>query len=140
MAVQAARLFDIENDLHLVPQLAQIHHDCITNDYTMVTFLPPLQMSKILAFWHNYTNETRHDGRDIFIQIKRHDDHEEVMGVVSLEMPRSETGPFRCNVQKLLVSPNHRKQGVARALMLKLEEVAKQKDRWLVVSLQGISG
>ena len=45
-------------------------------------------------------------------------------------MPSVETGPFRGEVEKLLVSPRFRKVGVARRVMEKLEEVAKEKGRW----------
>jgi len=49
-------------------------------------------------------------------------------------MPFSETGPFRGVVEKLLVSPTWREKGVARRLMGKLEDVAWQEGRWLIVS------
>jgi GNAT superfamily N-acetyltransferase len=51
-----------------------------------------------------------------------------------LYMPVTETGPFRSEVEKLMVSPNHRFKGIARRLMAKLEDEAKARDRWLVVS------
>lgn len=57
----------------------------------------------------------------------------EVAGVVSLWKPETETGPFRCEVQKLFTSPNHRRKGIAKANMRKLEEVALAEDRWWVI-------
>ncbi|KAE8447771.1 hypothetical protein EG329_010165 [Mollisiaceae sp. DMI_Dod_QoI] len=58
---------------------------------------------------------------------------EVIAGVVMLEMPFAETGPFRGVVQKLLVLPEFRGMGVARKLMVKLEEVAVQEGRGLLL-------
>lgn len=49
-------------------------------------------------------------------------------------MPASETGPFRSFVEKLMVSPEHRRKGYARNLMEGLEELAGERGRGLVVS------
>ncbi|KIW64552.1 hypothetical protein PV04_09477 [Phialophora macrospora] len=54
----------------------------------------------------------------------------EISGVVSLETPFSQTGPFRAVVQKLFVHPLHRRQGIARKLMARLETVALDHGRW----------
>ncbi|KAL2429564.1 hypothetical protein ABEF95_007058 [Exophiala dermatitidis] len=48
----------------------------------------------------------------------------EVSGVVSLSTSTSQTGPFRALVEKLFVSPLHRRKGIARVIMAKLEQVA----------------
>lgn len=54
----------------------------------------------------------------------------EVSGVVSLATPFSQTGPFRGLVEKLFVSPLHRRKGIARTIMAKLEAVAWDDGRW----------
>jgi GNAT superfamily N-acetyltransferase len=54
----------------------------------------------------------------------------EVSGVVSLSTPFSQTGPFRALVEKLFVSPLHRRQGIARRLMVKLEDLSMAAGRW----------
>ena len=58
----------------------------------------------------------------------------ELMGYVCLMMPITETGPFRGEVNKLMVSPNHRRKGVARRVMEKMEDVGRQRGRTLLVS------
>ena len=57
----------------------------------------------------------------------------EVAGYVCLMMPATETGPFRGEVNKLMVSPDHRRKGVARRVMGLLEEVARERGRELLV-------
>ncbi|KAL2408020.1 hypothetical protein ABEF95_003529 [Exophiala dermatitidis] len=54
----------------------------------------------------------------------------EVSGVVSLSTSTSQTGPFRALVEKLFVSPLHRRKGIARAIMFKLEQVALDHGCW----------
>lgn len=50
-------------------------------------------------------------------------------------MPVTETGPFRGYVEKMLVDPKYRQRGIARQLMAKLEDVAREKGRTVLVSL-----
>ncbi|EHY53226.1 hypothetical protein ABEF92_001621 [Exophiala dermatitidis] len=54
----------------------------------------------------------------------------EVSGVVSLSTSTSQTGPFRALVEKLFVSPLHRRKGIARVIMSKLEQVALDHGCW----------
>lgn len=57
--------------------------------------------------------------------------------VVMLSKPCRETGPFRASVGKLFVSLRCRRMGVAKNLMWKLEEVAEEQGRTLLVSAAG---
>ena len=63
---------------------------------------------------------------------------DQVIGVAMLDMPVSENGPWRGRVEKLLVSPTCRRRGIGRALMEKVEMVAREKGRWLLVSEGGL--
>lgn len=58
----------------------------------------------------------------------------ELIGVVMLWMPYSETGSFRGYVEKLLIHKHHRGKGGARALMSALEAEALNRGRTLLVS------
>ena len=54
----------------------------------------------------------------------------EVAGVVTLSTTPSQTGPFRAVVEKLFVSPLHRRRGIARRIMAHLESVALDLGKW----------
>ncbi|RMZ89216.1 hypothetical protein DV736_g3545, partial [Chaetothyriales sp. CBS 134916] len=54
----------------------------------------------------------------------------EISGVVSLYNPESQTGPFRGLVQRLLISPFHRRKGIATKLVAELEKRALAMGRW----------
>lgn len=102
-----ALLYDPTKHAHLIPSIAQIHRDCIERNATIATFLPPLDNDKMINWWTAKINEVP-DGRFVVITVK--EDESEATGVVMCSMPRSETGPFRGLVEKLLVSPNHRRK------------------------------
>lgn len=131
------RLYNPCTDLPLLSSIARLHAACITTDNTLATFLPPLSHEKILASWTVWSDQVVAGSRVIVLQLTGEEGV--VAGVVSLFMPETETGRHRSEVGRLLVSPDFRKRGLARELMGVLEGVARERDRWMVVSiLQGL--
>ncbi|KAM3542422.1 hypothetical protein ARSEF1564_004640 [Beauveria bassiana] len=131
-------LFDIKNHSHVTPYLAAIHGSCITHDRTIATFLPPLSHDKLLSWWKSRIAEIAEGSRVMFLlvdgmDLSGHIKGPEIMGVVMLFMPPSETGPFRGKVQKLLVHKRFRGRGGARLLMNALEAEALRRQRTLLL-------
>ena len=56
-----------------------------------------------------------------------------IVGTVQLQPAESENGAHRGEVAKLLVHPEWRRQGIARALMMALEEEARAAGKTLLV-------
>jgi ribosomal protein S18 acetylase RimI-like enzyme len=56
-----------------------------------------------------------------------------IVGTVQLQPAESENGAHRGEVAKLLVHPEWRRQGIARALMVALEEEARAAGKTLLV-------
>lgn len=135
-SLQPPILFSPLHHTHLLPFLVAIHIACITTDSTIATFLPPLthKQPAMTAYWQTRIDEIASGLRHIIIQLS---ETGELAGFVSLYMPPGETGPFRGSVEKLLVSPEWRMRGVARAVMGKLEVVARGCGRTLLVSSNG---
>lgn len=130
-------LFDPKVHSDLIPSLAAVHAACITSaPYTIATFLPPLNQELMQKWWETRVNEVSEGTRQIIMQLAPNSTtgEKEVAGYVMLGMPFAQTGPFRASVEKLLVIPEHRKKGIAKAVMFKLEEVAKDHGRTLLVS------
>lgn len=133
-------VFDPKIHTHLIPSIAAVHAACITQaPYTIATFLPPLDLNKMTTWWADLVKEVVAGKRFIIIQIGSNPEtgKEEVAGVVSLDMPMSETGPFRSFVEKLLVLPTYRNKGIAKRMMGLIEEVAVKAGRPLIVSELG---
>lgn len=104
----------------------------------IATFLPPLSHEKLLTWWKERIAEVKDGKRHIWILVTDIDatgklKGPEVMGVVMLSTPYSETGAFRGYVEKLLVHKNCRGKGGARALMEALEAEASSLGRNLLL-------
>ncbi len=133
MPLPLPRLYNPAHDSPLLPQLASIHAACITHDSQLATFLPPLSHPRILAYWTALAADIPNGSTEVFLQFVNETENE-VAGYVCLMMPNTETGPFRGEVNKLMVSPEHRRKGVARRVMGMLEGYAKGRGRGLLVS------
>ncbi|EFY98431.1 hypothetical protein MHUMG1_04839 [Metarhizium humberi] len=130
--------FNPKQHSHLTPYIAAIHASCITQDRTMATFLPPLSHEKLLTWWKERIAEVNDGKRLIWILVKEIDASgrpkgPDVMGVVMLSTPYSETGAFRGYVEKLFVHKNFRGRGGARALMEALENGAANMGRSILL-------
>ncbi|KAL1900064.1 hypothetical protein Cpir12675_001063 [Ceratocystis pirilliformis] len=145
------RLLNPDTDSSLVPYLAALHANCITSDHTIATFLPPLSHDKLLTWWKDSISAVVRNESVMFLlfdeaplpmsgsadmssrfpleQFKGSN----LMGVVILAMLRAETGPFRAQVDKLLVSPKFRRRGGATALMKALEQEAAKRGQTLLM-------
>ncbi|OHE95697.1 acetyltransferase [Colletotrichum orchidophilum] len=131
-------IFSPADHTHLIPYLAALHAGCISSDRTLATFLPPLSHEKLLGWWKDRIAEVTAGTRMMLILLDESDPGTkfkgtELMGVVMLSMPYSETGPFRGFVEKLLISPKFRRRGGARILMSALEGEAIRMRRTLLM-------
>jgi GNAT superfamily N-acetyltransferase len=130
--------------------IARVHASCILIDGTLATFLPPLSPDVLTKWWTERWEEAQRNERFIIIVLSDlSDPHIDlsltstsdpainalpttIVGVVSLAIPFSQTGPFRGTVEKLLVSPSYRRLGLSRKLMAKLEEVALDRGKTIL--------
>lgn len=139
--------------------IVHVHAHCILYDGTLATYLPPLSHAKILAYWQARLNEVSNKSRHIIVSLQPVSSRTtntsvpplfaadsdtspttptlsisgtnyEVAGVVSLNEPATETGPFRGELEKLFTSPHHRRKGVGRIVIRELERVAREDVRW----------
>lgn len=125
----------------LAPSIVNIHTASSLEDHrTVMGFLPPFTQEKretMLNFWEDRLSRARGDSTDTMVLAFSEDEtgQKTLSGVVVLNKPVTESGPFRAYVQNLLVSPNFRRQGIATKMMRRLEEVAKAEGRTLLVSV-----
>jgi ribosomal protein S18 acetylase RimI-like enzyme len=158
-----AIVFDPKQHSHLLTSFIDIHIACVLNDNLVATFLPPFTAEKreiMTRWWTARFEEVSQGRRMIFISLANSKDADEMpitktshdlyespaiapgntstdeqvlAGYVSLDMPFSETGPFRGPIEKLLVNPRYRRRGIARMMMDLLEVEAKKVGRPLLV-------
>ncbi|MCU0496508.1 MAG: GNAT family N-acetyltransferase [Anaerolineae bacterium] len=110
----------------------------VVNGGGAVSFLPPLARETADQFWERVIDDVA-TGHKILLAAMIDD---QVVGSVQLALMQMPNQVYRAEVQKLLVLNAYRQRGIGQALMVKLEEVALEVGRTLLIldTLQGDSG
>ncbi len=109
--------------------LTDILHACV-HDGASVGFILPFSPSQARGYWQNRVWPDAESGAlDLFAAY----DAGRVAGTVQLIPASMPNQPHRADVAKLLVHPNARRKGLARALMAALEQRAKAVGRTMLV-------
>ncbi len=93
-----------------------------------VGFLEPLSEADADAYWQRIERAVA-DGRCVLLVAAADDG---VVGTVQLDIDTMPNQPHRATVSKLLVHTSARRRGIGEALMVALEDAARQADRWLL--------
>ncbi|MDX6382930.1 MAG: hypothetical protein QOK48_503 [Blastocatellia bacterium] len=116
-----------EFEKHL-PALAALLIDAV-EDGASVGFLPPLSDSEALAFWSGVHVAIRSGGRVLVAAFV----NDELVGSVQIQWADMPNSAHRAEVMKLLVLRRARRRGIARALMIRIQECALKNGRSLLV-------
>ena len=101
----------------------------VVHDGAGVSFIVPFSMDEARAFWVERVIPGIRAG-DRRVLVARLDGR--IAGVVQLEFAWPPNQPHRADVTKLLVHPSARRKGLARRLMIALEDVARAEGRTLL--------
>lgn len=91
------------------------------------------------AFWRGCFDAVAQGGRDFWVALERADDIRSLIGTAQLAAAGMPNGRHRAEVMKVMVHPRARRRGVAEALMRRLEALAREQGRRLLV-LDTLSG
>jgi ribosomal protein S18 acetylase RimI-like enzyme len=94
-----------------------------------VSFFVPFSMEEAHAFWTNNVLPAMREGTRRVLVARRDG---KIVGTVQLNLATPPNQRHRADVAKLLVHPDARRLGIARALMLAVEKVAKSDGRTLL--------
>src|ERR1051326_8892188 len=111
-----------------VASLGVLLHDCV-HAGASVSFILPFSRSDAAAFWRDKVLPTVQAGT-CRVLVARRDD--EIVGTVQLDLATPPNQPHRREIRKLLVHPSARRAGIARALMVAIEERAREANRSLL--------
>lgn len=115
-------------DAHLA-ELADLLHVNVL-DGASVSFVLPFDQADAAEFWQKQVKPSLARGVRTLLVAKVEG---ELAGCVMLDydMPRNQ--PHRAEIAKLLVHPKFRRLGIARALMVEVEQYARELKRSLLV-------
>jgi GNAT superfamily N-acetyltransferase len=116
------RILSAEEVPNAIPRLAEILIDAVAAG-AGVSFMHPLSQSDAEHYWRSQIVDVA-SGKG-FIFVCEDGKAGEIAGTVMLQRPWAPNQPHRADVAKLLVHRQHRRKGVASALMLAVEEKAK---------------
>lgn len=117
--------------------LAGILHACV-QDGASVSFMWPFALEEARAFWRRVI-PTLGPGRRRLIVARVGG---RTLGTAQIDLALPPNQPHRAEVLKVLVHPDGRRRGLARALMLELERLARAERRNLLTldTLTGSAG
>lgn len=113
---------------HDIRGLGDLLHDCVQAG-AAVSFVLPFSREEAAAFWRNKVLPAVQDGTCRVVVARR---HEQIVGTVQVDLATPPNQPHRGEIKKLLVDPSARRAGIARALMLAIEEQARDAQRTLL--------
>jgi ribosomal protein S18 acetylase RimI-like enzyme len=111
-----------------VDRLAEILHACV-HDGASVGFVLPFGMEEARAFWRGKVAPSLAASNRIVLVAGFGD---AIAGTAQLDLDTMPNQRHRGEVSKVLVDPNFRRAGVARALMREIERRAEREGRWLL--------
>lgn len=113
-----------ESLLEALPQFVRLLQDVVSGGAS-VGFLPPLDSAAAQAYWRGVAEE----GVILLVAIEEG----EIVGTVQLALAGKANAKHRAEVQKLMVATPFRGRGIARKLMERIEEIALEERRTLLV-------
>ncbi len=127
LAGVAVQVLDVAAAESAERRLAAILVGCV-NTGASVSFLPPLAIDPAVAFWHGVTRSVGAGGTILLVAWR----DGVLAGTVQVGLDTPPNQPHRAEIRKLLVAPEARRGGVARALMQAAEQAAHDAERTLL--------
>ena len=126
------------NPAHLTEELdmlSEVLRACVHGGGA-VSFILPFSHDDAKAFWQNKVLPGVQTGACCVLVAR---DGQRIVGTVQLDLATPPNQPHRAEVRKLLVHPDARRRGIARALMLAAEQQAREARRSLL-TLDTVTG
>ena len=111
-----------------IQALSALLIQCV-DDGASIGFLPPLATAQASQYWQQVNTEIINNEKVLIIA----NNEQSIVGCVQLSLCNKANAQHRVEVEKLMVSPDARKQGIAKVLMNTLEAQARLYQRSLII-------
>jgi len=122
----------VEGEIEMLAEVLR----SVVQDGASVSFFMPFPRDEARSFWSDKVLPQVRAGRTRVLLARL---EERIVGTVQLELEMPPNQQHRAAVAKLLVHPEARRRGIARTLMLALEEIARREGRTLL-TLDTVTG
>ena len=120
---------DRQNLEHDVSLLGALLHDCVHTG-AHVSFVLPFSHDEAAAFWRDKVFPSVEAGMCRVLVARN--ERGRIVGTVQLDLAMPPNQPHRGEIKKLLVHPRERRGGIARTLMVQIEDEARAAQRTLL--------
>jgi len=127
MSITMRRL-DLLGLAGLLPDLIALLRDAVESGAS-IGFVQPVNTAELLHYWLSVIDEVRGHAKIVLVS----EDQEGLVGSVQMTLEKRANGNHRAEVQKLMVHRQARRQGIAQQLMVKIEEIAREEKRSLLI-------
>ncbi|WP_269930604.1 GNAT family N-acetyltransferase [Aminobacter sp. HY435] len=124
----AISIFSADDIASHIGELGALLHACV-HDGASIGFVVPYGQAEAEAFWRDKVLPGVRAGTRIML-VARKDGR--IAGTVQLGCDTMPNQPHRADVNKLMVHPDFRRQGIAQLLMRELEVLARGRGRSLM--------
>lgn len=121
-------ILEVDSTRGIKPALITLLQDSVASGAS-VGFLPPLQEEQGLEYWQGIEADLANGVRKLWVAFDQH----HLVGALQLSLSTKANGGHRAEVEKLMVHSEARGKGVGRALMLAMEQGARDAQRTLLV-------
>ena len=112
----------------LLPDLVQLLRETVDAGAS-IGFWPPLAEAEAVDYWRTVIAEVADNQRILLVARQG----QALVGSAQLEPAHKRNGAHRAEVQKLMVTPAARRQGIGRTLLAAIEDEARLAGRTLLV-------
>lgn len=112
-----------------VEALADLLLDCVEGGAS-VSFMWPLPRERAIAFWRGVADGVRAGERVLLVA---EDAAGQLVGTVQLVVAQPDNQPHRADVAKMLVHRSARRRGLARRLLVAVEQAAREEGKTVLV-------
>lgn len=112
-----------------IDELCDVLDDCVSGGAS-VSFMLPFARETAAAFWQGVAQSVARHERVVLIAVNG---QQRIVGTVQIILDQPENQPHRADVAKLLVHQSARRQGIARLLMDKLDDIARENGKSVLV-------